>query len=284
MSDIIYYLATIVATAENKKDIRKIRSLSKSEFQTYTDYLKDLNEYQKENSLFEIIPLNHKDFHSKIDYYKREYKINVEDGHMIFIDLNRHILNCLFSFRTYLDHTEFKLKKGFGESSKEYTYFKELKSQAFDQNFSYRFLYKLRNYAQHCGLPSGSISFNENFQGKNLEIKFYRDALLTKYDSWGGLVIPDLEKQKSEFDVIPLLDDLVNQIQLINDKLDLVLKKKFQKQAFYLFSLINETQKKGTGTPIILKFLPGEKISNMNIGWFPIQTISRITGIPIVED
>lgn len=284
MPDINYYLATIVATAENEKDIRKIRSLSQSEFQTYTDYLKDLNEYQKENSLFEIIPLNHKDFHAKIDYYKREYKINVADGHSIYIDLNRHILNCLFSFRTYLDHTEFKLKKRFGENSIEFTYFNELKSQAFDQNFSYRFLYKLRNYAQHCGLPSGSISFNENFQGKNLEIKFSRDDLLAKYDSWGRLVKPDLEKQKPEFDVIPLIDDLVHLIRSMNIKLDSILKTKLQKQALYLFSLIDETQKKGTGTPIILKFLPGENISNMNIGWFPVNMISKVTGIPIVED
>lgn len=284
MSEFNYYLATIVATAENKKDIQKVRSLSKSEFQTCSDYLKDLNEYQKENSLFDIIPLNHEDFHSKIEYYKRVYKINVADGHSIYIDLNRHILNCLFSFRTYLDHTEFKLKKKFGDSSKEYNHFKTLISESFDQNFSYRFLYKLRNYAQHCGLPTGSIIFNENFEGRTLEIKFSRDELLSKYDSWGRQVKPDLENQKPEFDVIPLLDELVHLIKSVNIKLDAILRSKLQKQALYLFSLIDETQKKGTGTPIILKFLPGENISNMNIGWFPIRMISKVTGIRIIED
>lgn len=282
MSNFNYYLATIVATAENEKDVKRIRSLSNSEFQTYSDFLRDLNEFQKDNSLFNIISLNHKDFHSKIEYYTREYKINVADGHSIYIDLNRHILNCLFSFRAYLDHTEYKLKKRFGESSKEFSYFKNLTSISFDQNFSYRFSYKLRNYSQHCGLPTGSISFNENLKGKNLEINFLRDDLLNNYDSWGKRVKLELEKQNPEFNVIPLLDELVNVTKSINMELESILKTNLQKKALQLFSLIDETQKKGTGTPVILKFLHGEDISNMDIRWFPVKMISKVTGIPIM--
>ena len=279
MSESNYWLANIQAPKENEKSVQKIRSLSKLEFQEYVNWIQDLNEYQKENFLFNIIPLNHKDFHSKVDFYQRKYEINRRDGHSIFIDLNRHILNCLFSFRTYLDHTESRLKRKFGENSKEFKYFKELTSNCFDNNFSYRFLYKLRNYAQHCGLPTGSISFNENANGKILRIEFSRDDLLEKYDSWGKHVKPDLEKQDSEFNLIPLLDELVDHIDVINKKMDFHLKKNIQRQAFQLLSLIDETQKKGYGEPIILKFLPGENSSNMNIGWFPFEIISKVTGI-----
>lgn len=279
MSESNYWLATIQAPKENKKDIQKIRSLTKLEFQEYANWIQELNEYQKENFLFKILPLNHKDFHSKVEFYKNKYEINRNDGHSIYIDLNRHILNCLFSFRTYLDHTESRLKKKFGENSKEFISFKELTSNCFDNYFSYRFLYKLRNYAQHCGLPTGSITFNENVNGKDLRIEFSRDDLLEKYDSWGKHVKPDLEKQEPEFDLIPLLDELVGHMDLINKKMDVHLKKNIQRQAFQLFSLIDETQKKGSGEPIILRFLPGEKSSNMKIGWFPYEVITKVTGI-----
>ena len=284
MSDINYQLATIELNSKNEKDIKKIRSLSNTEFETYCGFLEDLNQYQRENSLIDIILLNYKDFHSKIEYYTREHDMNVSSGHYIYMDLNRHILNCLFSFRTYLDHMEYNLKKKFGESSNEYIYFKNLTSKSFDQNFSYRFLYKLRNYAQHCGLPTGDIKFNESFKGKSLEIKFSRDDLINKYNSWGKFVKPDLMNQKPEFDVTPLLDELMKQIKSINLKLDLVLIAKLQKQALYLFSLINETQEKGNGNPVILEFNPGENVSNMNIRWFPISIISKVTGIPIVRN
>jgi len=279
MSESNYWLATIRAPQENKKDIQKIRSLSKSEFQEYTSWIKELNEYQKENFLYKILPLNHKDFHSKVEFYKSKYEINRKDGTSIYIDLNRHILNCLFSFRTYLDHTETRLKKKFGKKSKEIMSFKQLTSNCFDNYFSYRFLYKLRNYAQHCGLPTGSITFNENENGKNLRIEFSRDDLLEKYDSWGEHVKPDLEKQDPKFNLIPLLDELVNHMDLINKEMDVHLKKNIQRQAFQLFSLIDETQKKGSGEPIILKFIPEAKSSNMNIGWFPYEVITKVTGI-----
>ncbi|WPY97630.1 hypothetical protein [Christiangramia sp. OXR-203] len=141
----------------------------------------------------------------------------------------------------------------------------------------------MRNYAQHCGLPTGSIIFNENADGKSLKIKISRNALLEKYDSWGKLVKSELEKQEEEFDLIPLLDELVDIVGEINREMDSIIIKGFQRQGFYLFSLIDEAQKKETGTPCILKFLPGNKKSDFKIGWFPIQIISKVTGIKIVE-
>ena len=43
MSESNYWLATIQAPKENKKDIQKIRSLSKLEFQEYANWIQELN-------------------------------------------------------------------------------------------------------------------------------------------------------------------------------------------------------------------------------------------------
>jgi hypothetical protein len=63
-------------------------------------------------------------------------------------------VNWLLGFRAFLDHVQAHLSELFGKSSEEIHKFKEVTNRAFDSHFGYRFLYRLRNYTQHCGFSA----------------------------------------------------------------------------------------------------------------------------------
>jgi hypothetical protein len=125
------------------------------------------------------------------------------------LNINRHIINYLFSVRMFLDHTEFKLKRVYGDCSVKFTTFKKATIFEYENNFSYRFLYKLRNYSQHCGLPTGELSMKSveeptcsgNIRN-TLVINFNRDILLN-YNGWNNHVEEELRHLPERFDVIP---------------------------------------------------------------------------------
>jgi hypothetical protein len=66
-------------------------------------------------------------------------------------DANRHVLDFLFAVRTYLDHSERRAKHEADPDVADD--FKRLTGKFYDEIFSFRFMYRLRNFAQHCGMP-----------------------------------------------------------------------------------------------------------------------------------
>lgn len=70
-------------------------------------------------------------------------------------DIARYIKNYLGSYKSYIDGMETVLSRSF--DNQIYKSFKDLQRKAYDNNFLYRFVYNLRNYAQHCGSPISSI-------------------------------------------------------------------------------------------------------------------------------
>ena len=75
----------------------------------------------------------------------------------IDFDLNRRLLNFLTAMRFFLDHTETRLKRRYGKTNKAVQTFKTSTSASYDKVFAYRFLYRLRNVAQHCSIPIGHV-------------------------------------------------------------------------------------------------------------------------------
>jgi hypothetical protein len=78
----------------------------------------------------------------------------------MILNLNRYIMNLLTAVRTFLDHTERNLTHRHGKDSEQFQAFKKATAEAYDSSFAYRFLYKLRNYVQHRGMPIGKMSIN----------------------------------------------------------------------------------------------------------------------------
>lgn len=108
-------------------------------------------------------------------------------------DLVRYIKNYLASYKSYLDGMETVLSRTFDR--KIYELFKKLQSKAYDSNFDYRFIYNLRNYAQHCGSPISNVkrSITEETiidlkvtkflsEHKGMQTKFRKELENVKYD------------------------------------------------------------------------------------------------------
>lgn len=105
--------------------------------------------------------------------------------------LNSEIRAALFEWlqavRAYLDHTEARIKRQYGKTSKEAARFRKATGLMFDGFFAYRFVYKLRN-AQHVDFSQVSVVISESVDGDpTATVRFNRDALLEGYDGWGSL-------------------------------------------------------------------------------------------------
>lgn len=131
----------------------------------------------------------------------------------VYSNINRLLLNYLSSIKIFVDHLETFINRKFGDKSYELTEFKKLLSSIYDNNFSYRFFIKLRNYTQHVGLPIHNMFFSTYFEQKerlslkgHLKVSFNRDRLLSEFTKWGS-VKGDLEKEEERFDLIPQLNE-----------------------------------------------------------------------------
>ncbi len=134
------------------------------------------------------------------------------------LDLNRRLMNFLSAVRTYLDHTETDLKRRFGEDSERYTRFEKLTNRLYDSWFSYRFLYKLRNFVQHCGLPLDSLSHTSTHNSRALSVTVSRSRLLTDFD-WGAALRGEIERLPEAVDIGPFLVEHVDQLTTLHERL-----------------------------------------------------------------
>ena len=171
--------------------------------------------------LFVVTLLNHDDFFNAMQEYLKIFKkvqdVGKHNLDRAILDLNRKILNYLCSIRTFLDHNETDVKRSYGDA--EIEYFKKICADHYDNSFAYRFLYKLRNYAQHCGMPVGNLFIDSekdvsSSTGKKVTISlvFDRDKLLSRFDGWNASLKKELRNKPAYFDVAPLLEEMMLRI------------------------------------------------------------------------
>ncbi|WP_345991349.1 hypothetical protein AAEU33_05765 [Chryseobacterium sp. Chry.R1] len=156
-----------------------------------------------------------------------------------------------------------------------------MKIYSFDNYFSYRFLSKLRNYTQHCGLSTGSINLTDNVNGYKLKLSLLRDDLLGHFESWRLNVKPDLQNQDSQFDILPLLEEKTELLRDVNPKTNSLILRKLKYQGENLLKLIEEKQIKGKGIPCQLRVFGDVDPPTMQIKRFPYEIITKITGVQI---
>lgn len=206
--------------------ITALRELKKSEYGAYKKAASRLMTFSSDQHLFTIAGLNFDDYKSLLTRYFEEYSANPAMSwtrmEQMVLNVNRHILNFLSSVRTFLDHSETNLKRRYGPDS-ERLKFQDACSNAFDSSFSYRFLYRLRNYVQHCGMPLGALSLHSKesppFSKKvyhSLAIEFTRDELLSKYDNWGSRIAEELRKLPERFEITPHITEMMKNLESIN--------------------------------------------------------------------
>lgn len=200
------------------KEIVGVRNLTKEEFIVFEKSYDEINKYMQSGGLFAVALLNHDDFfntmHEHLNVLTEIQDIGKHNLDRIVLDLNRRILNYLCSVRTFLDHNETDINRSHGKT--EFKYFKGICANHYDNSFAYRFLYKLRNYVQHCGMPVGNllIESEKDVQSKSgkrvtVSLVFDRDKLLSRFHGWNAPLKEELSALPPYFDIVPLLEEMM---------------------------------------------------------------------------
>ena len=209
--------------------------------------------------------------------------VGKDDIEKVFYETNRLLLNYLTSVKTFLDHSETKLNRKFGKESDELTLFKNVTSTFYDSSFAYRFFYKLRNYAQHIGLPLTNIGFTSEYNREInlmkgiLRAYFKSSELLEKYDSW-SIVKEDFKNREPEIDLTTILYEMTHNIKEIGKCVKEIFEKPLIEKTLDLKKMI-EHLKVDNGVPFIaydVKTKPNGELGDFTTIDIPFEFINSI--------
>lgn len=251
-----------------------IRPLEDLEFNKFLSARTELYEFARKQDLFRLVDANYIEYKTALNEY---FKTHCETSDMagshlegVIFNINRLVLNLLSAVRTFLDHAETNLKRTYGEKSDNFQTFNKACSSCFDNYFSYRFLYKLRNYSQHIGMPITCLDASSEMVNLNplkfdhmLKTVAMKNDLL-KYDKWGKYkefeIKDEINLLPEKIDIDPYIDEMMYCIEKIN--VTLCGKDEFiellQHTAF-LDKLVKEASIKG-GIPCVFRQM--QKFSN----------------------
>ena len=203
------------------ENVTAIRPLSEAEVQEIRDCNKDIFDFNRHFKLAEYVLHNFTSLKACVENSLQDFAESTDPIGRYDLDtfgheVNINILNLMMSARTFLDHMETYIKREYGKESNEIKLFKKLTANEFDNRFSYKFMYKLRNYVQHCGMPPLSYSKSKVMEGKSphtsITLEFDRDELIKGFDGWGAIVRPELEAQESKFNALSIVEEFVTSI------------------------------------------------------------------------
>jgi len=127
--------------------------------------------------------------------------------------------NWLASTRLYLVSERDFILNQFGEASEEVRAFDKATSQAFDTYAGYRFLYNLRDYAQHCGPPVSGVTISRDpATRRKIELYLSRSELLVARFNWNRHAKQLLENWPEQISVLPLIEESMAGFRLIEDE------------------------------------------------------------------
>lgn len=111
------------------------------------------------------------------------------------IEIAGSVMDWLGAMRTALAHWERRFRRTHDEAP-----FLAACKREYDSVFAYRFLYRLRNYAQHLALPVHTLSVSDNGWVFCVD----RDALLEQFDGW-STVKNELAAGPEQIELEPLI-------------------------------------------------------------------------------
>lgn len=126
--------------------IEYIRPLAEGEYETIGHAARTLMNASREQELYNAVLANYEAFGKAglqhITQHANEQPLDWEWLQDVTFDMNRHVLNFLTSFRAFLDHSETRLKRKYGEESRQFVRFDTARTEEYDGNVSYRFVSK----------------------------------------------------------------------------------------------------------------------------------------------
>ncbi len=198
--------------SEDVSEITEIKPLSTGELRKIEEDRAILSDYFSTLELGQSVWLNVQDLLETVVNngmaFLQERTMSPEALSEVGLNYSRLLLNILSLFRSFLDHTDRSISREYGKDSRERKRWKARLAEIYDSDFAYRFFYKMRNYAQHVGVPPLSFSFSASAEkeGVALALDFVRDKLLEERQIWKSDLASELEKLDEKFPVINVLD------------------------------------------------------------------------------
>jgi hypothetical protein len=188
-----------------------VRELTNDEASSFLANLALLKQHDRGRSLLEIVERNYNEFANTTERMAAAIPKAAPLSPLqreAETELNRCFLNFLAAMRQFLDHTEARIKRNYKHHSAVLESFQRATSHAFDTAFAYRFLYKVRNYAQHVGAPIGIVDVQVKAEGRTrshiLHLLYNPAELLENAGDLWGPVKADLKARSRLFQADPL--------------------------------------------------------------------------------
>jgi len=206
-----WMLAFAYDVKEENENSTNIESISEEKF-LITSLQKaqvTISDYHQSAQLINCVKFNIGVFKETVRKSLVEYSNIIEKNHMppSADHVSYSILNILNSFRAFIDHSNYSISKTFGKKSKPLSKWKKAQTEIFDKHFEYRFIYKLRNYCQHVGIPPVTMSFSQTAEDEkikcNIDIK--TETLLEERTVWGAKLTKEIENSPSLISVLSVI-------------------------------------------------------------------------------
>jgi hypothetical protein len=171
------------------------RSLSDGEYERYHEAVSFVLD-RKDQASLKLVIGNYGEFRaiqsSMAIIFTTTKQANWPDPQDSLFHLCRILLNWLNSIRLFDDHNRARIVRTYGDPSPELDAFMAARATIYDEVPGYRFMFEMRNYAQHCGVVPVQAQIHQNASGNTLDLHFDRDQLLRDFGKWKR-VKPDLE-------------------------------------------------------------------------------------------
>lgn len=206
-------------------EVIPLRALSPGEAASYRKAVEHLREFDKSPAYLELVARNQGELDQSMSVWQstaealckdRTYRDHQE------LEFNRRFVNYLASARLLLDHYETRLKRRYGDDSLQAKGFKTECAASYDNQFAYRFLYRLRNFAQHFGMPAGHVQTRSYLESPNSSKTIYEASiqldvgdLLTRGGDMWGKIAAELEAKGALLDVQPQVSTMTGELNRI---------------------------------------------------------------------
>lgn len=259
--------------------------LTSDEYATLTDALKPVFQLGQRD-MYTLVERNYRQLDRLADFYVQLFGrvrgpargVQPRDAANGVIEAS---INWLNATRLFLDHEQTWLTRHYGKAFSELAVFNGARAAAFDGSMAYRFLYELRNYATHCGLPLSQVGLekpspDDEAKGLSQRIVFTldRDDLLSRFD-WGKHVTPDLRTLPSTFELLPLIHETMPHFDAIMETITRIDIREAV-AAVGVFAPYMERIRAFDGHPCLLRITPGFSVSPMPI---PVDTLIRLSQV-----
>ncbi|MEJ8303699.1 hypothetical protein [Saccharibacillus sacchari] len=188
------------------KNLKGLKSISEAEFEGLLEHVKNINIFVNNYQRISMVQKDKEALENFISDYLDDSQ-HISTAHFLN-ELPSFLLKYLASFKAFLDHWETYLNRLYGKDSDQFKRFKVATSAEFDEYFSYRFVYELRNFTLHCKFPIAKVKTKMDENKNNLlSVIVNKERLMSDYN-WPKKV--RLGEMEAEFDLLPHLEEAFN--------------------------------------------------------------------------